>query len=124
MRPLIGSNTRQSKLHELSAANMIRSLFAELRRRRVFRAGGVYIVAAFAVLQGASVLVPALHLADWTMTLLVVLALAGLPVAVVLAWVFELYQSRLDVASVSRQPLAPTRGCYARAGCRQAQRHA
>ena len=61
----------------------------ELRRRRVFRAAGVYIVATFAALQGASVVVPALGLPDWTMTLLVVLACAAFPVAMGLAWVFD-----------------------------------
>jgi len=50
----------------------------------------VYVVAGLAALQGASILVPALHLPDWTMTLLVVLALAGLPVALGLAWVFDI----------------------------------
>ncbi|HET9440320.1 MAG TPA: tetratricopeptide repeat protein [Longimicrobiales bacterium] len=72
----------------------IRSLIQELRRRRVFRAAGVYIVGAFAALQGASVLVPALHLAEWTMTFLVVLALVGFPVAMGLAWVFDVVPDR------------------------------
>jgi len=72
----------------------MRSFFAELRRRRVYRAGGVYIVAALAALQGASVLVPALYLPGWTMTVLVVIALAGLPVAIALAWVFDIVPNR------------------------------
>lgn len=75
-------------------ARRVRSLFQELKRRRVFRAAGVYVVAAFAALQGASVIVPALHLADWTMTLLVVLALTGFPVALGLAWVFDIVPGR------------------------------
>jgi len=68
----------------------VRSLVRELRRRRVFRATGVYVVGAFAALQGAEILVPALRLPDWTMTLLVVLAFVGLPIAVGLAWVFDI----------------------------------
>jgi serine/threonine-protein kinase len=67
-----------------------RSLLRELRQRRVFQSTGVYVVATFAALQGASILVPALHLPDWTMTFLVVLAIVGLPVTAGLSWVFDL----------------------------------
>lgn len=70
-------------------ASRVRSLFQELRRRRVFRAAGVYIVASLAALQAASVVAPALYMPDWTMTFLVVLALAGLPITLGLAWVFD-----------------------------------
>jgi len=67
----------------------IRTLLSELRRRRVFRAAGIYVVAAFGALQGADVLVPALELPERTMTFLVVLAIVGFPVAVGLAWAFD-----------------------------------
>ena len=68
----------------------VRSLVSELRRRRVFRVAAVYVVGAFAALQGADILAPALHLPDGTMTVLVVLAILGLPVALGLSWVFDL----------------------------------
>ena len=73
--------------------------FAELRRRRVVRTGAVYVVAALAGLEAADVLVPALHLPPWTMTLLVVLAIAGLPVTLGLAWAFD-----ITSAGVRRTP--------------------
>ena len=75
-------------------AQRIRSLFQELKRRRVFRAAGVYVVGAFAALQGASVLVPALHMQEWVMTLLVVLVLVFFPIAMGLAWVFDIVPER------------------------------
>jgi adenylate cyclase len=65
-------------------------MVAELRRRRVIRTTAVYVVAVLAGLEAADVLVPALHLPGWTMTLLVVLAIAGLPVVIGLGWVFDL----------------------------------
>lgn len=71
------------------APTRIRALLSEMKRRRVFRVVGIYVVAVFAALQGADILVPALHLPEWTMTLLVVLAIVGLPVAVGLAWAFD-----------------------------------
>jgi adenylate cyclase len=73
--------------------NRIRVLLSELKRRRVFRVVGIYVVAVFAALQGADILVPALHLPESTMTLLVVLAIVGFPVAVGLAWAFDVTPS-------------------------------
>lgn len=68
----------------------LRRLVAELRRRKVFRVGGVYLVAAWVALQVGDVVIEPLGLPPWTMTLLVVLAALGLPIVVVLAWIFDL----------------------------------
>ena len=59
--------------------------FAELKRRRVFRVMAVYGVAAFAIIEAADIMVPRMALPDWTVTLVVGLALLGFPVAIVLA---------------------------------------
>jgi TolB-like protein/Flp pilus assembly protein TadD len=66
------------------------SFLAELKRRHVVRVALVYGAVSFAVLQAADLIAPRLQLPDWTVTLMVVLALLGLPVALVLAWAFEL----------------------------------
>jgi TolB-like protein len=65
------------------------TFLAELKRRKVFRAGAIYIASAFVVLQAADLLLPALHLPAWLMTLTVVVALLGLPLTLVLAWAFD-----------------------------------
>ncbi len=70
-------------------ADRLQSLLSELKRRRVFRVAAVYLVLAFAALQAFDIVVPALHLPDWTMTLLVVLAIAGFVAAIALAWAFD-----------------------------------
>jgi adenylate cyclase len=67
----------------------VRSLLRELKRRRVFRVVLAYLVVAFGVLQGADVLTEALALPDWALTLVAVLIILGFPVAVVLAWAFD-----------------------------------
>jgi adenylate cyclase len=67
----------------------LRSLLGELKRRRVFRVALAYAVVAFGVLQGADVLTEALALPGWTLTLVAVLVILGFPVAVVLAWAFD-----------------------------------
>lgn len=65
-------------------------LFEELKRRRVFRATAVYLIVAWAILQVADIVVPALSLPDWVLTLVLALLVLCLPLAVVLAWIFDL----------------------------------
>lgn len=67
----------------------IQALFAEMKRRRVFRVMAVYGVVAFGILQAADIALPRLGLPDWTVTFVLVLALLGFPIAIVLAWAFE-----------------------------------
>ncbi|UCC71812.1 MAG: hypothetical protein JSV86_15765 [Gemmatimonadota bacterium] len=66
------------------------SFLNELKRRRVYRVAIVYAVVAFVVWQAAEIAFPALRLPDWTLTLVVVLTLVGFPIALVLAWAFEI----------------------------------
>lgn len=65
-------------------------LVAELKRRKVFRVAVVYGVVAFVIAQAADIAFPALQLPPWTVTLVVALAILGFPVALVLAWAFEI----------------------------------
>jgi TolB-like protein len=64
-------------------------LFAELKRRRVFRIAAVYGATAFIVLQVADLLQEGLQLPQAFLTAVTVLALAGFPVALFLAWAYE-----------------------------------
>jgi len=64
-------------------------LLAELRRRKVFRVAAVYAAGTFAVLQVASIVVKPLGLPGWTMTLVIFLAALGFPIALLLAWAFD-----------------------------------
>ena len=68
----------------------IPELLTELKRRRVFRVALVYAGVAFAVWQVADVTFPALGIPDWAVSLVVVLSILGLPLAIVLAWAFDL----------------------------------
>jgi TolB-like protein len=68
----------------------IHRFFAELKRRKVFRVMAVYGVVAFGALQFADLSFPLLGLPEWTITLVLALSLVGFPIALVLAWAFEL----------------------------------
>jgi tetratricopeptide (TPR) repeat protein len=65
------------------------SFLGELKRRRVYRVAVVYAAVAFVIWQAAEIAFPALRLPDWTLTLVVVLTLVGLPIALILAWAFD-----------------------------------
>ena len=64
--------------------------FAELKRRHVFRIAAVYGGVGFVIVQAADVFVPALHLPPWIMTAVALLVVLGFPIAILIAWAFEL----------------------------------
>ena len=64
--------------------------FAELKRRRVFRVMAVYGAVGFILMQIVELLVPALLLPEWTYRFIALLLLLGFPIAIILAWAFEL----------------------------------
>lgn len=55
----------------------------------MFRVAVIYIVVGWLLIQVGDVMFPALHLPEWTTTMLVAFLLLGLPVALVLAWAYE-----------------------------------
>jgi TolB-like protein/Flp pilus assembly protein TadD len=65
------------------------ALLAELKRRRVSKVAIAYGAVAWGVTEGASVVLPALHVPEWAMTFIVVFLLVGFPIAMVLAWIFD-----------------------------------
>ncbi len=73
----------------MSGAPAYQRFFADLKRREVFRVAAVYGAAAFVVIQAADVIFPRIPLPEWTVSLVVWLAILGFPVAVALAWVYE-----------------------------------
>lgn len=65
-------------------------LFAELKRRNVYKVAVAYIVAGWALSQGIAQVLPVFDVPNWAIRLIVVLIVLGLPVAVVLAWTLEI----------------------------------
>jgi TolB-like protein/Tfp pilus assembly protein PilF len=78
------------------------SLLGELNRRNVFRVAMLYVVASWVLLQVAGLLFPMLSVPDWGQRLLLGLLLLGFPLAVVLAWVYELTPDGLKRSSEVR----------------------
>jgi TolB-like protein len=65
------------------------SFFEELKRRKVFRVAATYAVVAWILMQIGEVTFPALNIPEWVMSTLVVGLLAGFPIVVIFAWVFD-----------------------------------
>src|SRR6266508_1244914 len=67
-----------------------RNFFAELKRRKVYKVGIAYAVVAWVLMQVASQIFPFFEIPNWAVRLVVLLLIIGFPVAMILAWAFEL----------------------------------
>jgi len=66
-----------------------KSLWSQLKKRKVIRVAITYILVAWVVMQVGEVTFEALTLPPWALTFLIVIVLLGFPIALVLAWAFE-----------------------------------
>ena len=66
------------------------NVFSELKRRNVYKVAFAYAVAGWALSQGIAQVFPVFDVPNWIIRLIVVLIIIGLPVALGLAWAFEL----------------------------------
>jgi hypothetical protein len=64
--------------------------FAELKRRNVYKVALAYIVAGWALSQGIAQVLPVFDVPNWIIRFVVLLIIIGLPIALALAWTFEL----------------------------------
>src|SRR2546428_45274 len=64
--------------------------FEEVKRRKVYRVAAAYVIAAGGIIQLASAAFPAWELPNWSLRLVIVLLLIGFPIALILAWAFDI----------------------------------
>ena len=83
------------------------SLIAELKRRSVFKVGAAYLVVGWIVVQAASIALPAFDAPPGFLRGFILVVLLGFPVALVLAWAFELTPEgvKVDAAGVGSRRL-------------------
>ena len=84
-------------------------LWDNLQRRQVFRTAALYAVGAWGLVQVADVLLPVFGDRGAVMRGLVVFAFAGFPVAVILAWVFDVTPQGIEVTGPDGLPVSPSR---------------
>src|SRR5262245_66060916 len=85
------------------------SFFSELKRRHVVRAAIAYAVVAWVVLQIASIVFPSFGAPGWVLKVTIAVLALGFPVAIVLAWAYELTPDgiRRTVPAYSPEARAP-----------------
>ena len=67
-----------------------KNFFGELKRRNVYKVAIAYAVVAWLLMQVASQIFPFFEIPNWAVRLVVLLLVIGFPVAMILAWAFEL----------------------------------
>jgi TolB-like protein/Tfp pilus assembly protein PilF len=85
-----------------------RGFFYELQRRHVVRVAIAYAVAAWVLLQLASIVFPAFGAPDWVLRIVIAVLALGFPLALVLAWAFELTPTGLRRTEPEQSPDART----------------
>ena len=84
------------------------SFFTELKRRNVYKVAVAYAVVAWLLIQLASILFPTFEAPAWVMKVFVALVAAGFPIALILAWAFELtpqgIQRAADAGAARKSP--------------------
>src|SRR5437773_9151680 len=68
----------------------VRNFFAELKRRNVYKVAVAYAVVAWLLIQIATQVFPFLEIPNWAIRLVILLTALGFPVALIIAWAFEL----------------------------------
>jgi tetratricopeptide (TPR) repeat protein len=72
-------------------------LIRELRRREVFRTVGLYVGISWILIEASSVMLPAFEAPDWALRAVIILAVVGLPIVIVLAWVYDITDKGIEV---------------------------
>src|SRR5207248_9839892 len=67
-----------------------RTLFAELKRRNVYKVAVAYAVVAWVLIQAASIFFPAFDAPPWVMKIFIIVIIFGFPVALIFSWAFEI----------------------------------
>src|SRR5438309_11914735 len=67
----------------------LHNFFAELKRRNVYKVAIAYAVVAWLLMQIASQIFPFFEIPNWTVRLVVLLLIIGFPIALIIAWAFE-----------------------------------
>ncbi len=87
-----------------------RNFFAELKRRNVYKVAIAYAVVAWLLMQVASQIFPFFEIPSWAVRLVVLLLILGFPIALVLAWAFDLTPEGLKRTEwADREPARPSR---------------
>jgi TolB-like protein/Tfp pilus assembly protein PilF len=78
--------------------------FEEVKRRKVYRVAAAYVIAAGGIIQLASATFPAWELPNWSLRLVILLLLVGFPIALILAWAFDITSQGIQATPDTSAP--------------------
>jgi TolB-like protein/Flp pilus assembly protein TadD len=84
----------------------MKTFVQELKTRRVYRVAIGYVVAAGATVQVVGTVLPIFHAPEWAQQVFVVLIAAGFPIALVLAWCFDVKAGGIEITEAGTGPVA------------------
>ncbi len=88
----------------------LKKFFAELKRRNVYKVAVAYAIVGWLVIQISSTVLPTFHTPEWVVQTLVVVVMLGFPIALILAWAFELTPEGLKRTEIADElPKKPVR---------------
>src|SRR5438034_6205352 len=76
-----------------------RTLFAELKRRNVYKVAVAYAVVAWVLIQAASIFFPAFDAPTWVMKIFIIVIIFGFPMALIFSWAFEITPEGIKLES-------------------------
>jgi len=85
----------------------VSSFIQELRNRRVFRVAAVYLGVGYAILEASSIIVPTMDLPAIIVKIVLGLLVFGFPVAIALAWMFQMTPAGLRRSPLSGEKQTP-----------------
>src|SRR5881409_3378768 len=77
----------------------IDNLFAELKRRNVYKVAIAYAVVSWLLIQAASIFLPAFDAPPWVMKIFIIVIIFGFPVALIFSWAFEITPEGIKLES-------------------------
>src|SRR3954462_7256196 len=83
--------------------------FGELKRRNVYKVGVAYAIVAWLLMQVASQIFPFFEIPNWVVRLVILLLVIGFPIALIIAWAFEVTSE-----GIKRTEAADTAGLRSR----------
>src|ERR1700719_1180310 len=78
--------------------------FEELKRRKVYRVAIAYVVASWALAQGLAQVLPVFDISNSVIRVVIALLLIGFPVALVLAWIFDITPQGIKATPTAAPP--------------------
>jgi hypothetical protein len=87
---LWGPRGKNGRAGNSAEALKINNFFAELKRRNVYKVAVAYAVVAWLLIQIATQVFPFFEIPNWAVRLVVLAMIAGFPIALIIAWAFEL----------------------------------